>query len=404
MRNKLYAILLGSVLASCSLNGFREDDVEKRTTWLSVGVSCLKTYATDDGLLSESKINTCHIVLFDENGAFEKTVETLNPASGKSDVFTIPVGKKKILAYVNAPAVLSSYLKGLTNGATFEAVKNYALTLTNPGDISPYATNDNDGSFTMTNEDCETIYDLKYYGTEEAAKNAPVVVNVKRVVAKVEVKCALVESGLKLNGTIDEVKTLLNSTNNSSYPFANVLSGVVQDLNFTRNDATVATGYYMHPENNSFIWNQSVDASGNVFSSPIYCLENTNRFADQYEDNTTHLLVRVKFTPSSGAAGDGSFWVKDGSFSATDNNGVKYEGGYMYYRIYFKHDIRQSPVNDMLYGVVRNCWYKVTITSFSGVGAPTYQRPAKTKITTDGKVQVSINVVPWNVIEQSVEV
>lgn len=409
MKKKVSSIILllvGIFLTSCSLNG-RDSDDENKETWVAVGISYQKTYSTDEGLPAESKINSCHIVLFDEVGAFEKVVKLASPSTGKSDVFTIPIGKKRILAFVNSPNSLASYLENLGSNSnnTFGKVKEMSITLTVSGDVSSYASyvDNSNGNFTMTNSDCDRVYDLKYYETEADAKNAPVVIEVKRMVAKVDVKTRLTPSeGLLSLGEIEEVKTLVTCTNNSSYLFANVIDGIPQDVNFIRTDNTVATDYFKHSINDNSIWNNAKLVGSSSYSDPTYCLENTNRFLDQYEDNTTHLIVRVKFKPSELVSG--TFWHDaQKGFSSTNNGGTLFSDGYMYYRVYFKHDRNVPPVNDLIYGVVRSYWYRVSITKFTSLGNPSYQLPIKEKIIGDGNVQASISIEPWNVIEQEVK-
>lgn len=91
-------------------------------------------------------------------------------------------------------------------------------------------------------------------------------------------------------------------------------------------------------------------------------------------------------------------------------NAKKYDKGACYYAVAVRHNTHSSVGFYELgkYGVVRNHWYELTVTSVSGVGEPS---PDPDKVVTPDdpidqttiKATVEVTIMPWNFIQQNVE-
>lgn len=411
--NYLFIAIVTILQAGCSLNGHRSDDEPQKSTWVSLGFKVKESYVAPGLVLTrseESNIKTIDIAIFEAEGASSGNfVKKVSGTGGDITPFTIPIGKKYILVFVNAKGQLSDLVNSINETSTFASIKQSFIQLGGNG-ILDYADLSGGGSFALTNYDPDVVYDPGNFSSPDAAKSNPIQIQVERIVSKVEVSLddKIYQEGIFNKGTVEEVKFLLNTTNKSSYVFGNPNDDetVFYDKNFSSPPATDFETL-INPD-----WATAptvvvpTSTVPNAYSAPLYCLENTTQFSDQRDNVVTHIIVRVQFTPSgSGFVKGQDFWVKNGIFyNNGSNGGVCYTNGYMYYRIFFKHDTRSSGyIQDMLYAALRNKWYQVNISKFKEIGSNSYLKPNGDAITADIYASISVVIKDWGFISQNVE-
>ncbi len=150
-----------------------------------------------------------------------------------------------------------------------------------------------------------------------------------------------------------------------------------------------------------------------------YFPENTTQ--NYLQKETSYASIRVKFTPSvyvdengtektTNGTADGTFWtvrLSNGTVQYfddeaeadaynNDNSGSKkseYKEGYAYYNMYVNRDEH--------YDVIRNQYYKATVTDILGLGNPD---PGPTEpeipVETATNIKVDIEVVAWTLVEE----
>ena len=80
---------------------------------------------------------------------------------------------------------------------------------------------------------------------------------------------------------------------------------------------------------------------------------------------------------------------------------VAYKGGFCYYTIPIKHfEVTKNAEGH--YGVVRNHWYELTVTSIAGFGEPGTGNPIipEEEQLKDWAVKCNINILAWSKVTQ----
>lgn len=86
--------------------------------------------------------------------------------------------------------------------------------------------------------------------------------------------------------------------------------------------------------------------------------------------------------------------------------GIKeYLGGVNYYPVWIKHNPNGSNMQQGKFGVVRNHWYELTVTSISNLGndKPTFENPEDPDDPAVANIQVAAKIKPWTIVKQDVE-
>ena len=86
--------------------------------------------------------------------------------------------------------------------------------------------------------------------------------------------------------------------------------------------------------------------------------------------------------------------------------GIKeYAGGVNYYPVWIKHNPDGSNMQQGKFGVVRNHWYELTVTSISNLGndKPTFENPEDPDDPAVANIQVAAKIKPWTIVKQDVE-
>jgi len=393
----------------CSINDLGRSDESVKDGKVAIKIDVKKTYTTDHGLPAESKINRIDIVVLNEDGTLCRYVPNveMNLETMSSKVLTLPVGRKEIIVIANAPASLIGYLETLDRqdlvASPFEF---YVLSVNLKSELKSFMslTDNDNGSFLMTNEDPFIKYDIVYNSTEASALSNPISIRIQRIASKVTVGTKNIVGGLLTKGKIEGVDVQLDVLSKNTRLFAYSKNGNPIDWNY---EVTMPSGnepdlHYMRVLD----WSDCISlTTTNNFqnsesSAPLYCFENMNTPLEQVENKTTHLTVRLKFTPTG--LNSGTFYLgTDGNFYNSDpgNGALKFEGGYMYYRIFFKNDITS---NNLRYAVIRNNWYKVNIVNIKDIGDPVAKNPTSGNVTEESKLTVSVDIMPWNLVEDDV--
>lgn len=94
--------------------------------------------------------------------------------------------------------------------------------------------------------------------------------------------------------------------------------------------------------------------------------------------------------------------------AATDTHcATAFTGGYNVYYIPVEHEIKAGAGKEGYYGVVRNHWYKLTVTSFSKVGHGVFD-PINETLKPEGPedplyyLGVNLNILSWKIVNQNV--
>lgn len=83
-----------------------------------------------------------------------------------------------------------------------------------------------------------------------------------------------------------------------------------------------------------------------------------------------------------------------------------YDKGYCYYTAWIKH----NPTSEIYmeqdkYGVVRNFWYELTVSSIKKLGysKPTYKKSTDPDDKAEASIQVQVNIKKWRVVKQNLD-
>lgn len=258
-------------------------------------------------------------------------------------------------------------------------------------------------NFMMSSERLATVE--KIQGTSEH-NPAHVDIYVERLAARVDYKLdasKLTDGKFTAEGGSVEIlgASLVNRLNTGEYLFKRVgdeadnPSSIKYLGDETANDDKVATNWVVDPYSPdkktfddpyaTFDKSQIEENASSDWVSLGYTLENTNPSDADKEKYTTGVVFKAKFTPTDGAADDGSFYYLNGKFyksldditgygELTDENyedyGISfYKEGICYYTWWIKHSNDNNADTDgtMEYAIVRNNLYQLTVTSVAGL-------------------------------------
>lgn len=383
MNMKKYAVIALAAVAftACKKNEETENIpaiAQGKDTQLQLNVTAPKglvTYAggDDNATDAEVKVKTIDVFIYDDGAPFALVSHA--HIAGDADIYetggttmkkqTVPAktGSKQVFVGVNLSAAMVDQLTA--NYANMNTALNVDMaSLVNA-----------DGSVAMFNERIN-----KVNITEDAASNI-VTIPVSRLVAK-----ATAISGQSLS-------------------LSNIAGGSVSDLNYSVGQSN--TKHFIAPLIDFKDPNWLASALSSSDLNPVrigdfrpvdastvaaanqnkhYFPENTS--SEHHYNQVTYLSVRTKFTPTrltgTTPIADGTFYAVFtntgvfyfGSFTeaqtyATANNGaapLTYINGYSYYRLNLNPN--GSSLGEGKYDVLRNIYYKATITKINGLGTP----------------------------------
>lgn len=422
MRNYFKSALLASAFivgfASCSnddeIGGADLGDAVQTMVQVAITQSGPATYATEGATPDESKVMSVTLYIFNKNKVLE-AVENLQTSLTKS--FKLTTGMHYFYAALNTPSGLLA-ANAVTIGMPMNAFEKVITGEITYGKLTNLTT-----GFFMTNVDKEPVAKDLIKTTDPTAN--PVTIKVGRAVAKVNAAFApLSETG---GGKLDPTTVRYKIRNNPKKMFfMPVYEADVLKTPFFGDVTPVPADNYFHMTSYS---SALTSAFGNT---ALYTIENSNEIPR--EGNSTHLMIQGKFVPEKsynksgagekvGAAANGDFWRikvggKNGVFSdkfyfedptnaaaAAGDAVYKYATGLSYYALWVADNSQTNATAK--YTVKRNNFYKVTITSVSGPGGnaeggdngaivdPDEELDAETQI------KATIEILPWNVIDQS---
>lgn len=447
--NKFLSVIMATAfltgMASCS----NEDDgtaggstIKGEPTTMQFVISAPKaptTYVPTDNNATDAEVElkTVNVLIYEytatgfqlEKNAsltmadFEAVAGTDKYELKESSKIATTTGQKKIYVAMNYNGTLGS-LPAV--GSSITDIKTLKATLTNYDDLSNTVS-----GFAMFSTD---VTDADLVAEDDAAYDTSnkKTVTVKRLVAKITVQ---EKSGLSSNGIIasqggwlSSLQFTLGNINKSAYLLQHVVSGVVQDFNwssFTATDFFAISDY--SASSSSY---KAVDASATTVDAlkAMYCPENTAQAYESDGNNLTYVSVRAKYVPeffcnqsgvskgnNSAAATPVSFWTvitTDGKlyyfddesaadvFKAANAGSVKsdeYEEGLCYWRGYLNQDGTADPTisgsSAAKFDVLRNVYYKATINSVKAPG----EASDKSQVTEATSLIMTIDVQPWTV-------
>lgn len=425
------------------------------------------------GTQKESKVEAALALLFDSNDKVvtAKTLSwtglSASFADKSSDAFKVDTTATKILVVANPTDAIMKI--GKVN-ATLATIKG-ALTIKNVSELattdkfvmSNYKLIDCK-KFIVVGEVGDTENDIK-----QEAMDKPVEVPVDRLVAKVTLT---VGSSLNENAIVSVDGWALNVTNNkylllpdtctvSDYAGVSNAAEVAKYL-YTK-DTNFGNSSSWDFKTYSAEYKTDNELQSLATSSSLYCTENTMQAVDQLHKYTTQAVLKVKFIPKKDVEGvaltDGDSWfrfegrtysaasIKAAALAAADNSALKkaaaafvkatkatdfaaavdavtentsvlvkntgieyFHHGYSYYQVMIRHNEYNDNIMTLgRYGVVRNNWYTLKVTSVSEAGS-SYPKDPETEIFTDetkddspSYISVKITVKPWTTWTQNVE-
>lgn len=82
-----------------------------------------------------------------------------------------------------------------------------------------------------------------------------------------------------------------------------------------------------------------------------------------------------------------------------------YANGYCYYTAWIKHNPDGGYMQQDKYGVVRNFWYELTVSSIKKLGysKPTYKDSTDPDDKAEASIQVQVNIKKWRLVKQNVD-
>lgn len=446
MKLKLFAVTMAAAtafLAACNKEtNYGQDGLvpEGLPTYASVSVSVSnpgsKVATRAASQTGEKEIANADILIFDKSGVLETIAQGVAVSEGTGnyvhdDAIMTTTGAKTIYVIANNGNKVSSITAGMTLSA-FEALLYESVNVAADGDKAitvPIATSN---SFLMLGSTQTTL--------EEREKSNPNTVEVS--VSRSAAKSQLLFKDVQTSATFKPENTVVT--------FADASSRLAQ----MQKQMYVALGSRFSPAGNVTVWDGSYDADGKwiaartvgfdqnnasemttVVEYSHYTAENVNQ--TPLMNNTTCMLVRVKATPTTWSSedgsesGDGTFYVivkhttdvtGDQNYQTLESyygiykdqataqnvlttdlaNDAHYEiltytNGYSYYRLNLR-DMTQGTTTAR-YSVLRNNFYKVTVTEINNIGwnnpgdlvDPDDTRPVETETA----LKVTITVEDW---------
>lgn len=362
-------------------------------------------YAEAGYFLSHSSLNVADFDLVASSEALDKYVYT-----GTEKIATT-TGKRKIFVGINMPDALVNSLLHKGNSELTQVAKNLAIAeLTS-----------NTSGFIMTS----AIKDCVFMLDEEDAGNNPTIA-VQRMTAKITVKKAenIITAGVP--GAISDLMFAVNNINKSSY-LAQGDAPEYKDPNWASGSYNVADF-----ETSNFVSvNSATAAVGDL--NVLYAAENTSE--DHLSKELTYLTLRGKFIPKQTVVFQNgtdntngykfenttitipeTFYVvtvykpnpekaffyseaiaKD--FAAdnglTDADVETFTDGYCYWDMF---------LNRNNWDVLRNNYYKSTITRIVALGRPVADLPdPNNPPASDTNIECNVDVLDWVLVEEDYE-
>lgn len=409
---------------------------------ISVQVNNLGTRATRAASQTgEKEIGKVQVLIFDKSGVLETVSKelTVDDSGVASETIATTTGQKTVYAVVNNNSFINGYSAGMTLGA-FEALA-FTAASANSGvkrvDV-PVATAEN---FLMIGSQATTLQDLG-----EGTPNK-VTLTVTRVAAKSQLLFQNVEASASFQPsnaalTFDAAASQLaqlQPTMNVKAPGAS--TGTVTP--WVDPDYTETAANWIAAREKGFDQNNDSELT-TVVEFSHYMPENIN--ATPLMNTTTCMLVRVQATPTTwsdeGGTQQGTTFyalvkfttdvtgdqkydaidsyygiykdmataqaVLDSGALSTDPDKAKYgivtyTDGYCYYRLNLR-DMTKSTSAER-YSVLRNNFYKVTVTEINNLGwnNPTdLVKPDDTRpVETQTSIEATITVADWTDVDMN---
>ncbi|MCD7935920.1 MAG: Mfa1 family fimbria major subunit [Tannerellaceae bacterium] len=322
-------------------------------------------------------------------------------------------GEKQILVGVNLP---NSIRSAVAQGGLAGANENTVHTLT-------YGLlNDATEGFAMFSTE---VLEHELYSDDDIANdntlNNNLSIQVERMVAKVAVTAASVDASAVTDGTFTGTyEFTLGKVNKKTYAmqYTDAL-GVIRDPNYLSSDYNDPSGF-----DNSDFFNPLDDPTGYAVTDGTvfkYAPENVADLA--LKGTNTYVSVKAEFIPANFSDATGtetpnsnsspvSFWTvtrgddvkyfddEDVADQYITNGGgsksAEYENGVCYYNSYLSYNNG--------YNVLRNYYYKVTVTKILSLGSPDPDvDDDEEEEPIDGDfamIDVDIDIVPWTVVNE----
>lgn len=281
----------------------------------------------------------------------------------------------------------------------------------------------------------------------------PFAVTVERNTAKVTLRFGA--SHTVIGGTVSDVQYGIDIAPKQSYLIQNlkaVAAASIENVNTPANkvaipDPSLATADYVAYMQKFFTDSKQIPtdmtdvqahntAAGSLVG--FYCPENVN--VKNYQDNTTAVIIKATYTPTTGTAitgydtatgvttlgdiamgssfykykTDGTLW-SEAAYNAATTAGATYSktaadfttiytNGVCYYRIWVMGENTTGPG---AVGVLRNNFYVMNITKINGVGTPGHpgadSKPGD-QIETQCLISVNVAMQPWTMVESNHEI
>lgn len=104
---------------------------------------------------------------------------------------------------------------------------------------------------------------------------------------------------------------------------------------------------------------------------------------------------------------DGEAATVNTAFKSGNEEGIQtYTKGYCYYTAWIKHNPTSKVTMEQdKYGVVRNFWYELTVSSIKKLGysLPTYENPTTPDDKDEASIQVQVKIKKWRLVKQNVD-
>lgn len=431
----LFAVLAMTV--SCDKNDDPNAKVDEgKPTYMQVSFSfptAPARAATEDlnATYDEARLVTVDVFIYDTNGVQEKRVRLAaatftQDASGSgydtynaTEKIATTTGTKKIFVGVNLPLALSNALDGVAmSRLTSEAL-----------DVMPADLTSTTGGFLMFSKEVSTT--LVADDSDPANK---VTVVVERLSAKITVQksATMIVTG---DGVIQNLEFNIHNFNKKAYL---VQRTDLRDPNWAMGSFD-PSHFYQHPDTEYKAVDES-NVTDVLLLNSHYASENTSEW--HLEMETTYASIRAQYIPKTYkefpyidsedgyyrnvtnadlttvktfyvvplAGGNKSFFFNK---AVADDYAIRYAGGvadvltytdgYCYYNM-FLNPRGQGGTGVLPYDVLRNAYYKATISKIWGVGNPGPEPTDPTMpVEAPTNITVDIEVLHWNLIIDSYE-
>lgn len=426
MKNKIMLLGLVSMaafaIAGCNKEtGDTPESGVKTFASFSITVSNPATRADVNAVDEETGINNVGIYIFSSE-ALETagSIDLTNQNKGKTTVATT-TGPKHIYAVPNPPATIKSTV-GLSQ-AEFEQQLLAALST----DIA--ASN----KFLMVGSTDATLVRR----SQEEAKANLIPISVTRAAAKVQLQYKTdTPVADNVDASVADVQYDLGQPNKQMYLVRNgyEVTPTGTKANQKDNDSDGTYDHLVKFSATSLSTIPAVVAFNNAFAESRYLAENVND--NPVTGNTSFVVIKLKVTPKTSVASDGSFWVlaksdktkgtveyasSEGKIKyfesqevaqayLTANTGAlsgyevqKFERGVAWYRLNLRD--ANKTVATQKYAVLRNHYYKVNVTNIYGLGFNTPEAiiptDPDTPLETSTYVSAEITIEDWTAVEMN---